>query len=90
MTTYGIVIGIPQFTLTLLVNNKTATKSKSDYGREFLTAMHAIRKKYTYNHVHDTTSLQTIIMELAGADRVRALKDALHQTQGQRIQLPTQ
>ncbi len=38
--------------------------------------MHAIRKKYTYNHVHDATSLQIILIELVGADRVRALKDA--------------
>jgi hypothetical protein len=30
MATYGIVIGIPQLTLTLLANIKTATKS--DYG----------------------------------------------------------
>ena len=35
MATYGIVIGIPQLTFTLLANIKTATKSKSDYGREF-------------------------------------------------------
>jgi hypothetical protein len=74
MATYGIVIGIPQLTLTLLANIETATKS--DYGREFRSAMHAIRKKYTYNHVHDATSLQTILTELAGADGVRALKDA--------------
>jgi hypothetical protein len=74
MATYGIVIGIPQLTLTLLANIKTATKS--DYGREIQSAMHAIRKKYTYNHVHDATSLQTILTELVGADRVRALKDA--------------
>ncbi len=33
MATYGIVIGIPQLTLTLLANIKTATKS--DYGHEF-------------------------------------------------------
>jgi hypothetical protein len=33
MATYGIVIGIPQLTLTLLANIETATKS--DYGREF-------------------------------------------------------
>ena len=39
--------------------------------------MHAICKKYTYNHVHDATSLQTILTELAGAVGVRALKDAL-------------
>jgi hypothetical protein len=74
MATYGIVIGIPQLTLMLLANIETATKS--DYGREFCSAMHAIRKKYAYNHVHDVTSLQTIPTELAGADGVRALKDA--------------
>jgi hypothetical protein len=33
-------------------------------------------KKYTYNHVHDATSLQDIMKELAGADGVRKLKDA--------------
>jgi hypothetical protein len=74
MATYGIVIGIPQLMLTLLANIETATKS--DYGCEFYSAMHAIRKKYAYNHVHDAMSLQTILMELAGADGVRALKDA--------------
>ncbi len=74
MATYGIIIGIPQLTLTLLANIETATKS--DYGREFCSAMHAIRKKYAYNHVHDATLLQTILTELAGADGERALKDA--------------
>jgi hypothetical protein len=74
MTTYGIVIGIPQFTLTLLANIRTATKS--DYVGKFCSAMHAIRKKYTYNHVHNATLLQFILMELAGADGVRVLKDA--------------
>ncbi len=74
MATNGIVIGIPQLTLTLLANIETATKS--DYGCKFCSAMHAIRKKYAYNHVHDATSLQTIQTELAGADGVRALKDA--------------
>jgi hypothetical protein len=38
--------------------------------------MHAIRKKYTYNHVHDATLLQTILTGLVGADGVRARKDA--------------
>jgi hypothetical protein len=60
--------------LTLLANIETATKS--DYGREFRSAMHAIRKKYTYNHVHDATLLQFIFEELAGTDGVRVLKDA--------------
>ncbi len=74
MATYGIVIGIPQLMLTLLANIKTATKS--DYGSEFCSAMHAIRKKYTYIHVHDATLLQFILKELAGADSIRVLKDA--------------
>ena len=74
MAAYGIIIGIPQLTLTLLANIETATKS--NYGHEFCLAMHAIRKKYAYNHVHDAALLQTILTELAGADGVRALKDA--------------
>jgi hypothetical protein len=32
-------------------------------------------KKYTYNYVHDATSLQDILKELAGADGVCKLKD---------------
>jgi len=74
MATYGIVIGIPQLTLTLLANIEIATKS--DYGREFRSGMHTIRKKYAYNHLHDATSLQTILTELAGADGVMTLRDA--------------
>ena len=58
----------------LLAIIKTATKS--NYGREFCSAMQAIRKKYTYNHMHDATLLQFILKELMGADGVRVLKDA--------------
>jgi hypothetical protein len=74
MATYGITIGAPQLVLTLLANIKTARKS--EYGHEFCLAVHAIHKKYTYNHVHDAASLQTILMELADANGVRVLKDA--------------
>jgi hypothetical protein len=38
--------------------------------------MHAIRKKYTYNHVHDMTLLLIILKELAGIDGLRVLKNA--------------
>jgi hypothetical protein len=38
--------------------------------------MQVIRKKYTYNHVHNATSLQDIMKDLAGVDGVRELKDA--------------
>ena len=53
---------------------KSAKKSK--YGHKFCSAMHAIRKKYTYNHVHNMASLQTILTELTGANGMRVLKDA--------------
>ena len=58
MAMYRIVIGIPQLTLTLLANIEAATKS--NYGCKFCLAVHAICKKYTYNHVHNATSLQTL------------------------------
>jgi hypothetical protein len=74
MAKYGITIGVPQLVLTLSANIKTATKS--EYGHEFCSAMHAICKKYTYNHVHNAVSLKTILTELAGANGVRVLKDA--------------
>jgi hypothetical protein len=74
MATYGIFIGVPQSVLTLLANIKTTTKA--DYRHEFCLSIHVICKKYTYNHVHDATSLQITLTELAGADRVRAFKDA--------------
>ena len=38
--------------------------------------MHIICKMYTYNHVHDATSLHIILTELANADGVRVLIDA--------------
>ena len=64
MATYGIVVGIPQLTLTLLTNIEMTTKSNCV--REFCSAMHTM---------HDVTSLQAILTELAGADGVRTLKD---------------
>jgi hypothetical protein len=79
MATYGIVIGIPQLMLTLLANIETATKS--NYGCKFCSAMQAICKKYTYNHVHNMTLLQIILKELAGAD-------GKHRAQEPRIWLP--
>ncbi len=72
---YGIVNGIPQLMLMLFANIKTATKS--NYGCEFCSAMHAICKKYMYNHVHDAPLLQIILKELAGANSIQVLKDAL-------------
>jgi hypothetical protein len=60
--------------LTLLANIKTATKS--NYGSEFISAIHALHKKYTYNQMHDASLLQFILKELAGTNGIRVLKDA--------------
>jgi hypothetical protein len=74
MATYSIVIGVPWLVLSLLANIKTATKA--NHRHKFHLAMHVICKKYTYNHVHNAMSLQTILTGLAGVDGVRVLKDA--------------
>jgi hypothetical protein len=74
MATYGIVLRVPQLVLTLLANIETAPKA--NYGHKFCSAMHFICKKYRYNHLHDATSLQIILTELAGANGVSVLKDA--------------
>jgi hypothetical protein len=76
-TYYSIIISIPQLTLTLLLLANMKTATKSDYGRKFCSAMHAIHKKYTYNHMHDPTLLQFILKELVGTNGVRVLMDAL-------------
>ncbi len=73
LTTYSIIVGIPQLTLTLLANIEMV--AKSDYGLKSRAAMHAIQKKYTYNHVNDAMLLQVILTELAGANGVQVLKD---------------
>ena len=80
MQSYGINIDDTQLALILLANIETA--ASEDFGREFRPALQTIRRRYPYNFVHDTTSLQDILTELAGADTVRKLKDAPPPTQG--------
>ena len=59
-------------TLILLANIHHA--KEQDWGQEFRAAMAAIQKTYSYDHVHDATSLAYILKELAGADKLRAMK----------------
>ena len=72
--TYGITIGEAQLALIILANIETA--AQHDYGREFRPAMQNIRRQYTYNHRHDSTSIAYIMQELGIADRARILSDA--------------
>jgi len=62
----------PELTLILLANIHHA--KEQDWGQEFRAAMSAIPKKYSYNHVHDATSMAYILKELAGADKLQAIK----------------
>jgi hypothetical protein len=62
----------PELTVILLANIHHA--KEQDWGQEFHAAMAVIRKKYTYDHVHDATSLALILKELAGADKLQAMK----------------
>jgi hypothetical protein len=71
-----------------VANIKMATKS--NYGHEICSAMHALCKKYAYNHMHDATLLQIILKELAGADSIWVLKDALARARGPCIWLLNQ
>ena len=69
---FGINPAEPELTLILLANIHHA--KEQDWGQEFRAAMSAIRKKYSYNHVHDATSMAFILKELAGADELRTMK----------------
>ena len=65
---FGIIPAKPELTLILLANIHHA--KEQDWGQEFRAAMAEIRKKYSYNHVHDATSMAYILKELAGADKL--------------------
>lgn len=72
---YDIAITTPMLVLAILANIETA--QKEDRGREFQPAMQAICKKYNYNYVHNDASLNDVLTELAAADSVRNLHEAL-------------
>ena len=74
LASYGIVISEAQITLIMLNNVESAIPH--EYGREFWTAMQAIRQLFPYDHVHDATSLKAIMKELSSADGLRVLKEA--------------
>lgn len=71
---YGINHDESFMALTLLANVEAA--AKHEWGREFQPAMQTIRRKYKYNHCHDSTSLTDILAELTMVDTVRNLQEA--------------
>jgi hypothetical protein len=71
---FGISINEPELTIVLLANINRATRSR--WGHEFQHTMSTIKKTYTYNHIHDATSLANILTECAHADAARNVRDA--------------
>jgi hypothetical protein len=69
---FGITPAEPELTLILLANIHHA--KEQDWGQDFRAAMAAVRKTYSYDHVHDETSLAYILKELAGAEKLSAMK----------------
>lgn len=74
MTAYGITVDDSQLALVLLANIDIA--SSHDWGREFRPTLQTIRRRFTYNHAHNATTVAAMLKELAGADGVRKLNDA--------------
>ena len=72
---FGLSINKPELTIVLIANINRAAKS-GWWGTEFRTTMSKIKKDYPYNHVHDATSLSTILSECADSDAARNLRDA--------------
>ena len=60
--------------LTLIILANIHYAKKQEWGQEFCTAMSAIWKKYSYDHVHDATLMAYILKELADADELQATK----------------
>ena len=69
---FGITPGEPELTLIILANIHYA--KEQTWGNEFRAAMATIRKQYTYDYVHNATSMKFILKELAGADELRNMK----------------
>ena len=80
LTSYGVALDDTQLALIILANVELA--STQEFGSEFKTTLRSIRRQYAYSHVHDQTSIATILQELAAADSVRQLKDAPAPTAG--------
>lgn len=74
LQSYGIKLDDTQLAIVLLANIDVA--AGDDWGREFRPALQTIRRRFPYNHVHDTASIAAMLTELAGADGVRKLHDA--------------
>ena len=71
---FGLSINEPELALVLVANITKAAKSR--WGTEFRITISTIKKKYTYDYVHNASSLAKLLAECAEADSARNLRDA--------------
>ena len=74
MATYDI--GIPEAQLVLTVFANIASVMAHEYGREFRSAMAAIRKLFGHQYDHTVSPLKAVMKDFGSADGIRAMKKA--------------
>ena len=74
LAAYGIAINEDVVATIILAEADEA--AREPWGREIETAADKIRLRFGYDHVHDATSVNVILTELAAADGVRNLMRA--------------
>ena len=70
----GLTVDPTQHAFVLIANLEAATKE--EWGRDFRSALDEIRRKYSYQHIHDNESIKVILGLAAGADSIRDLRAA--------------
>ena len=71
---YGIALDDTIVAL-VIIHNVTCAQNET-WGAEFRPVLQSLRQKYTYNHVHDGTSVADMLKVLAGVDGVRDMRAA--------------
>ena len=71
---YGVKVGEEVIVLIIIANIEWTTSH--EWGGEFRDAMRSIRREFTYNKVHDTSSCFNIMKFLAVVDEARDLRKA--------------
>ena len=70
----GLTVDPTQHAFVLIANLEAATKE--EWGRDFRSALDEVRKKFTYQYIHDEESIKIILGLAAGADSIRDLRAA--------------
>lgn len=83
--TYGITIDNSMKGLIVAAN--VASAAQQTWGTELAEAQRKIKAQYSYNHVHDSTSIKVMMKLLAAADEQRNRKEAAAPDDGEKANL---